>query len=141
MRKFFTRLFATLRTAEWTSSLGQFLLEAEWVASTIHWFTRHVVVGAVLMFTGLSTGLIVAVRALDWSLILQWVVGVGWVVFCRLVFYKVNKKIESWTPKEEKEAVRKRTSGVVSIPTATRPAESAKVTTPAKTRGTRSDRQ
>ena len=87
------------------------------------------------MFTGLSTGLIVAVRALDWSLILQWVVGVGWVVFCGLVFYKVNKKIESWTPKEEKEAVRKRTGGAVSIPTAIRPAESAKVPNPSEPAG------
>ena len=97
MRKFFTRLFATLRTAEWTSSFVQYLSEAEWVASTIHWFARHVVVGAVLMFTGLSTSLIVAVRALDWSLILQWVVGVGWVVFCVFIGYKVNQKINKKT--------------------------------------------
>ena len=104
MRKFFTGLFATLRTAEWTSSLGQYLSNAEWVASTVRWFTRHVV-GAVVM-TGLSaTGLVVAVRALDWSLILQWVVGVCWVTLCAFIGYKVNqkmnKKINNMTPVRE----------------------------------------
>ena len=135
MRKFFTGLFATLRTAEWTSSFGQFLSEAEWVASTIHWFARHVVVGAVVM-TGLSAAVVVAVQALNWSLILQWVVGVCWVTLCVFIGYKANKKINNMTPvREEKEEVRERTGGAVSIPTAIRTAESAKVPNPSEPAG------
>ena len=43
---------------------------------------------------GLSTaGLIAVVRALDWSLIAQWVVGIGWIPFCGFMAYKVNKKL------------------------------------------------
>ena len=96
MRKFFPRIVSALRTAEWTSSLGQYLSNAEWIASTVRWFTRHVA-GAVVV-TGLSaTGLVVAVRALDWSLILQWVVGVCWVILCVFIGYKVNQKINKKT--------------------------------------------
>ena len=136
MRKFFTRIVCALRNTEWIVSLHRSLSEAEWFASTVQWFTRHVVVGAVVMFTGLSTGLIVAVRALDWSLILQWVVGVGWVVFCGLVFYKVNKHFDKMAAaKEEKEAGMERPTGAVSIPTPIGPAESAKVPNPSEPAG------
>ena len=107
MRKFFSRLVSALRNTEWIVSLHRYLSDAEWVASTVRWFTRHVV-GAVVM-TGLSaTGLVVAVRALDWSLILQWVVGVCWVTLCVFIGYKVNQKINNMTPvreEGEKEAV------------------------------------
>ena len=46
--------------------------------------------------TGLGVaGIIGVVRALDWDLIFQWIVGAVCVALCVFIGYRVNKKIES----------------------------------------------
>ena len=80
---------------------------AEWVASTVQWFTRHVVATVAVVTTGLGgAGIIEIVRALDWSLILQWVVGACWVILCVFIAYKVNQKINNMTHRVREEGER-----------------------------------
>ena len=119
MRKFLARIFATLRNVEWISSLVQYLTESDWVASLVQRGKDIIPYiwgwGAAAMI-GLSTaGLIAGIQALNWSLVTQWVVGIGWIPLCGFIAYKANKR---WEPMEIKpeDVAREPDTGPATIP-------------------------